>query len=136
MIYDCCMDKTDAEIDAALRRWIDYSESVGVSAVFDAGIPGFNEFHERIYGCLRELDRQGRLPIYIDGCFVISSACEVEDGLAELKRMREEYDTDHLKVHTLKLFMVGTLKLHTGAMVTPYADTGGPSWPVRAFPFP
>ena len=34
------------------------------------------------------------------------------------------YDTDHLKVHTLKLFMDGTLKLHTGAMVTPYADTG------------
>jgi predicted amidohydrolase YtcJ len=29
-----------------------------------------------------------------------------------------------MKVHTLKLFMDGTLKLHSGAMVTPYADTG------------
>ncbi len=34
---------TDEQIDAALKRWIDYSVSDGVSAVFDSGIPGFNE---------------------------------------------------------------------------------------------
>ena len=124
IILDSAMDKPDSAIDAALQRWIDFSVGVGVTGVFDAGIPGFPEFHERVYKRLRALDQQGKLPIYVDGCFVISSAREVEEGLKELKRFQREYNTEHMKVHTLKLFMDGTLKLHSGAMVTPYADTG------------
>ena len=95
----------------------------GVNGVFDAGIPGFNAFNERVYQHLREMDRQGKLPVYVDGCYVISSAREVEEGLKELRRMNREYNTEHLKVHTLKIFVDGTLKLHTAAMVDPYADT-------------
>ena len=124
IILDSALELSDDEIDAALQRWIDYSVSAGVSCVFDSGIPGFNEFHERVYGRLRELDRQGRLPVYVDGCYVVASRREVEEGLAALRRMRREYDTDHLKVHTMKIFMDGTQKIHTAAMVTPYADTG------------
>ena len=124
VILDGAMDKPDSAIDAALQRWIDFSVGVGVTGVFDAGIPGFPEFHERIYARLRALDQQGKLPIYVDGCYVISSAREVEEGLRELKRFQREYNTEHMKVHTLKLFMDGTLKLHSGAMVTPYVETG------------
>ncbi len=124
IILDSAMDKSDSQIDAALQRWIDYSVSVGVTGVFDAGIPGFPEFHERVYSRLRELDRQGKLPIYVDGCYVISAAWEAEEGIRELKRLQKEYNTEHMRIHTLKLFMDGTLKLHSGAMVTPYADNG------------
>ena len=124
IILDGAMDKPDSAIDAALQRWIDFSVGVGVTGVFDAGIPGFPEFHERIYARLRALDLQGKLPIYVDGCYVISAAWEAEKGIRELKRLRREYNTPHLKVHTLKLFMDGTLKLHSGAMVTPYVETG------------
>ena len=123
VILDCAMEKTDEEIDAAIQRWIDFSVSAGVSSVFDAGIPGFNALHERVYKRLRALDMQGKLPVYVDGCFVISSPVEEEEGLKELRRFRREYNTEHLKVHTLKIFMDGTLKLHSGAMVTPYVDT-------------
>ena len=124
IILDSAMDMTDEQIDAALKRWIDFSVDVGVSGVFDSGTPGLPEFHERVYARLRELDKQGKLPIYVDGCYVIASAREVKEGMEELKRLRREYNTEHLKVHTMKLFMDGTLKLHSGAMVTPYADTG------------
>jgi len=124
IILDGAMDKPDSMIDAALQRWIDYSVNAGVTGVFDAGIPGFPKFHERVYSRLRELDRQGKLPIYVDGCYVISAAWEAEEGIKELKRLQKEYNTEHMKIHTLKLFMDGTLKLHSGAMVTPYADTG------------
>ena len=41
-----------------------------------------------------------------------------------MKRFRDEFDTEHMKVHTLKIFMDGTLKIETAAMVTPYVDTG------------
>ena len=122
IMLDGSMELSDAQVDAALQRWIYFSVEHGVNAVFDAGIPGFNAFNERIYQHLREMDRQGKLPVYVDGCYVISSAREVEEGLKELKRMNREYNTEHLKVHTLKIFIDGTLKLHTAAMVEPYAD--------------
>ena len=122
IILDSAMELSDEQIDAALKRWIDFSVSTGVVGVFDAGIPGFNEFNERVYGRLCELDRQGRLPVYVDGCYVISAAWEAEEGLKELKRLQREYNTEHLKVHTLKIFIDGTLKIHTAAMVEPYDD--------------
>ena len=124
IILDRAMNKPDSEIDAAIQRWINFCLSVGVTGVFDAGIPGYPEFHEHVYSRLLSMDLEGKLPVYVDGCYVISAAWEAEKGIRELKRMQKEYNTEHLKVHTLKLFMDGTLKLHSGAMVTPYADTG------------
>ena len=124
IIIDSAMDLTDEQMDAALQRWFDFSIDVGVSCVFDAGIPGYPEFHEKVYRRLRDLDLQGKLPVYIDGCYVIAAHWEAEEGLRELKRFQREYNTEHLKIHTMKVFMDGTPLIHTAAQVTPYADTG------------
>ena len=43
----CGMDLTDEQVDAALQRWIDFCVEYGVSAVFDAGLPGDWKFHEK-----------------------------------------------------------------------------------------
>ena len=123
IILDSSMHLSDEQIDAALQRWIDFSLNVGVDAVFDAGIPGYAAFHERVYQRLRALDLEGKLPIYVDGCYVIAAPWQAKEGLEELKRFRREYDTEHLKVHTMKIFMDGTNKIHTAAMLEPYADT-------------
>ena len=86
-----------------------------MSGVFDAGIPECNPLHKRIYARLRELDRQGRLPVYIDGCYVVTAPAQVPEALEELRRLRRECDTEHLRVHTLKIFNDGTLKIETAA---------------------
>ena len=80
IILDSSMELTDEQIDAALQRWIDFSVDVGVCCVFDSGIPGYPQFHERVYKRLRDLDMQGKLPIYIDGCYVIAAHWEAEEG--------------------------------------------------------
>ena len=69
IILDSALSLSDEQIDAALKRWIDFSVKAGVTAVFDSGIPAFPELHERVYERLRELDRQGELPVYVDGCY-------------------------------------------------------------------
>ena len=38
---------------------------------------------------MRELDKQGKLPVYVDGCFVIDAAWQVKEGLEELKRLKQ-----------------------------------------------
>ncbi len=115
---------TDEQIDAALKRWIDFSENAGVVGVFDAGIPECNDFHERVYKRLKKMDEKGELPVYIDGCYVITQPRQVPEAIENLKRFKSEYNTKHLKVHTLKIFNDGTLKIGTAALVTPYEDTG------------
>ena len=122
IILDSGMELTDEQVDAALKRWIAASIEYGVCAVFDAGLPGDAKFHEKVYKRLLELDKQGELPIYVDGCLVVNAERDAKEGLEEVKRFRREYNTDHLKVHTMKIFMDGTQKIHTAAMVTPYVD--------------
>ena len=122
IIFDSAMSLTDEQVDAAINRWIEFSVNFGVSGVFDAGTPGDPVFHEKVYKRLRELDAQGKLPVYVDGCYVVTSFREADKGLKELKRFRDEYNTEHLRVHTMKIFQDGTQKIHTAAMVTPYVD--------------
>ena len=124
IVLDSSMELSNEQVDAALQRWIDFSVEYGVCAVFDAGLPGDAKFHEKVYKRLAELDRQGKLPVYIDGSLVINAERDAGEGLEEVKRYHREYDTEHLKVHTMKIFMDGTQKIHTAAMVTPYADIG------------
>ena len=115
---------TDEQIETAVARWIDFSVKKGVTCVFDAGFPEHNDIHERIYAHLRELDRQGKLPVYVDGSYVLTNRSKRREAIEETKRLNREFNTEHLKVHTLKIFMDGTLKIETAAQVTPYFDTG------------
>ncbi len=115
---------TDEMIGKAVSYWIDFCEKHGVSAVFDAGFPSHNDIHEMIYTYMRELDKQGKLPVYVDGCYMLTDPRKVDEALEETKRFNREFDTEHLKVHTFKVLMDGTLKIETAAMITPYEDTG------------
>ena len=124
MLFDSVNDLTDEQISTAVLRWLDSSINYGVNCVFDAGFPEQNGMNERIYKYLRELDKQGKLPVYVDGCYVLTQPRKMREALEGVKRFREEFNTEHMKVHTLKIFMDGTLKIETAAMVTPYVDTG------------
>ena len=123
ILFDSAMDYTDEQIDAALQRWIDFSVSHGITGCFDAGNPAIHDFEERVYDHLKAFDEQGKLPIHVEGCYVVAAKWEVEQGLKELKRYREKYNTENMKINTMKIFMDGTQTIHTAAMVTPYEGT-------------
>ena len=122
MLFDD-LNVTDEQIDAELMRWIEYSVNAGVTVVFDAGFPEGEELHERIYDRLYLLDKQGKLPVYIDGCIALTNPKKMMDVVEGVKRFRQKYDSEHLNVHTFKVFMDGTLRIETAAQVTPYIDT-------------
>ena len=92
---------TDDQIAAAVSRWIDFCKEYGVSSVFDAGFPEHNDVHERIYAHLRDLDRQGKLPVYVDGCYVLTNRAKMKEAIEETKRFNREFDTEHLKIHNI-----------------------------------
>ncbi|MBQ6746498.1 MAG: amidohydrolase family protein [Bacteroidaceae bacterium] len=124
ILFDGVNDLTDEQIVTSISRWIEFSKNAGVSAVFDAGFPEHNPIHERMYEILCKLDKEGKLPIYIDGCYVLTRPSKMHEAIEEVKRFSRKFNSEHLKVHTLKIFMDGTLKIETAAQVTPYVDTG------------
>ena len=63
----------DEKIEGPLSRLIDYCVKTGVSGLFDAGFPEHEKIHERIYQQLRKMDQEGRLPVYIDGCYMLTN---------------------------------------------------------------
>ena len=124
ILFDGVNDLTEDQIRASLERWVEYAKKVGVSAVFDAGFPEHNPVHERMYDILCKMDKEGKLSTYIDGCYVLTRPSKMHEAIEEVKRFSRKFNSEHLKVHTLKIFMDGTLKIETAAMVTPYVDTG------------
>ena len=122
MLFDD-LEVTDEQIDSELLRWIDYSVKMGVTSVFDAGFPEGEELHERIYERLYELDKQGKLPVYIDGSIALTNPKKMKEVVENVKRFRQKFDSEHLNVHTFKVFMDGTLRIETACQVTPYIDT-------------
>ena len=122
MLFDD-LEVTDEQIDAELMRWIDYSVKAGVTVVFDAGFPEGETLHERIYERLYELDKQGKLPVYIDGSIALTNPQKTKEVVEDVKRFSQKFDSEHLNVHTFKVFMDGTLRIETAAQVTPYVDT-------------
>ena len=114
---------TDEQMEAALTRWIDFCIENGETGAFDAGFPEHNEWQERFYTCLRNMDKQGKLPVYVDGSYFLTNRAKVQEAIDETKRWERKFDTEHMKVHTLKIFMDGTMKIHTAAMIKPYEGT-------------
>ena len=47
----------------------------------------------------------------------------MKEVVEAVKRFRQKFDSEHLNVHTFKVFMDGTLRIETAAQVTPYIDT-------------
>ena len=114
---------TDEQIHESLLPWIEFCKNYGVSAVFEAGTPGGPEFHEHVYDVLKKMDEDGELPIVIDCSYSICTR-DARNGLMDvLKRYREKYNTEHMRFNTLKIMLDGTLRIHTGSVLTPYPGT-------------
>lgn len=115
---------TDEQIRESVLKCIENAKNQGVCAYFEAGTPGAPEFHERVYKVMRDMDRKGELPVYIEGSYSICDRESIKTAVETMKHYREEFSTGNLRVNTLKIMMDGTVTIHTAALVTPYADTG------------
>lgn len=119
VIMEKACNLSDAEIEAQLQLWIDYCKKAGVTAVYEAGTPGSDTFTERVYGILCRMDKEGKLPIHIEGSYMAFLPDMIDGAIDNLIRMNKEFNSEHVKVRTLKIFLDGTLNIETAAMVEP-----------------
>lgn len=98
---------------------LDYLSANGVTTIFDAGnmtIP------DKVYPLISKLDREGKLKIRIEGCHHLILPYQIDDAVAELKRLRRTYSGKNLKFNTMKIHFDGLHTNNTGALMEPYTN--------------
>ena len=115
-------DIPDEQIEVSLKRYAEFCKKMGICAVFEAGTPGGEKYHERVYKLIQKLDRQGEWPVYVDGSYAICSHVDFERCLETLRHYRDTFHEGNMRSNTLKIYLDGTLSIHTASLLTPYAD--------------
>ena len=80
----------------------------------------------------REMEREGRLTLKIDGSHCLLATDELEEKIKEAEKLREEHGGEFLRLNTIKIFADGVVDLRTAFLLEPYTDApvnlGEPGW--------
>ncbi|MDR2162919.1 MAG: amidohydrolase family protein [Clostridiales Family XIII bacterium] len=69
---------------------------------------------------MAELERQGRLYCYYDGCVRFWTLEDLPAKIAYLRELSAKYTSRHLKLNTMKLFLDGTNESGNSALLSPH----------------
>lgn len=96
---------------------MDFFTSNGITALFDAVI----ESEEQLK-VLKALDDQGALKLYYDAAVRFWSLQDLPEKISELRHYQKTYQTKHIKIQTMKLFLDGTNEAGNGALLEPHVN--------------
>lgn len=114
-------DVSKKEMVKGVLRIMNYLAEHGVTTIYDAG----NYFKEDwTYSIFHEMDKQGRLPLRIEGTHVICHPDMVDGAVEEFKKLKAKYETENIRFKTMKMMLDGTQRIHTACVTEPYCDTG------------
>ncbi|MEP5566956.1 MAG: amidohydrolase [Halioglobus sp.] len=114
-------DMGEAE-ELILFDYINYLSSRGVTSLLDAGNFGLDE---KVYSAVKKLDEKGALPLRYHGAYTVFLPDQAENAVKELQRLATAYNSENLKVDTLKIFFDGVVETRTAHMLQDYEDTPG-----------
>ena len=102
----------------------DYS-AMGITTVFDAGVPGGDTILRNALKALAGMERAGQLPLrYRASVYLNDPKRDAADVVQSVMHMRRDFASDLIDVHTVKIPNDGTIEGETAAVLTPYAGGG------------
>ncbi|MGI9234925.1 MAG: amidohydrolase [Woeseiaceae bacterium] len=107
-------------MEDALLEYLEYYRSVGVTTVLDAGNFGLDR---DIYAVISRLDKEGRLPVRYHGAYTLFVPSDLDGAVETLEELGEEFNSENVRIDTLKLFFDGILETRTAAVSDEYLDT-------------
>lgn len=108
--------------EGILFDYINYLSSRGVTSLLDAGNFGLDE---EVYSAVKKLDEKGALPMRYHGAYTVFLPGQEENAVEELQRLAAAYNSQNLKIDTLKVFFDGVVETRTAHMLQDYSDTPG-----------
>ena len=116
---------TKEDFKIALGTMLPKLSAMGVTSLFDAGVPGGEAMLRNALAALAELEQEQRLPVrYRASVYVDNPKTKAEDAVRTVRAMRESFASDLVDVHTVKIANDGTIEGKTAATLAPYASGG------------
>lgn len=95
--------------------------SVGITSLFDAGIPIVSE---AAFQALIDMDKEGTLPLrYFASHFIVGQK-DAPKAKNEFARLKQSYKSDRFEVYAIKISNDGTIEAATAALSKPYKHIG------------
>ena len=115
---------SEEDFRAAFSAMLPSYSAMGVTTVFDAGIPGGDALLRNALKALMALEQDGQLPVRLRASSYLNSPDEAGDMAERLTAIRQDFASDLVDLHTVKIPNDGTIEGETAAVIKPYA-TGG-----------
>ena len=93
---------------------VDYYHSVGVAGVGDAIIGS-----EENLKLLSDMDKEGKLNTYFN-CMTYGEYGTIDETIAQMKKWKKKYETENVKIDTMKYFFDGTNEIGTSSVIEPF----------------
>ena len=115
---------SDTLTEEQWQNLIDYYHSVGVTGICDAGNPSLPT--EKNLELLSQMDKEGKVNVYYN-YMVRGTKDQVDDVIKKITELKK-FETDNIKVDTMKYFLDGTNEIGTSSVVEPFeeAEAGRP----------
>lgn len=108
------------QMETAILHYQEKLLDLGITAVQTLMFLGGNG--DREWKVLRQLDLEGRLKLKINLALTVQPYEDLAQTELRFARLKE-YETEHLRVHTVKIYMDGVLENGTACLIQPYEGT-------------
>ena len=109
-------------VEQTLLEILEYYRSVGVTTVLDTGNFGLDR---EVYAAVSRLDKNGQLPVRYHGAYTLFLPDDLADAVETLKQLGKDFNSENVRIDTLKIFFDGVLETRTAALSQDYLDTPG-----------
>lgn len=110
--------------------------AMGITTVFDAGIPGGETMERNALRALSAMEREGRLSLrFRASSYLNSPNAKGADKARAVLKMRRDFASDLIDIHTIKIPNDGTIEGETAATLKPYAAGGSGAVLMSGEPF-
>ena len=126
---------SEEDFRAAFSAMLPSYSAMGITTVFDAGIPGGDALLRNALKALSAMERDGDLPVRLRTSSYLNSPAEAGDMAERLTAIRRDFASDLIDLHTVKIPNDGTIEGETAAVIKPYAAGGGGAVLLSGEPF-
>ncbi len=101
-----------------VNEWLPRFSAAGITTVFDYGVQGVS--NEEAFDWLQQREKEGALPIRLQGSFYWNDP--KSDPIPPLLELKQKYNSELVKVDTLKINLDGGDEKWSALLTAPYAD--------------
>ena len=126
---------SEEDFRAAFSAILPGFSAMGITTVFDAGIPGGDALLRNALKALTAMQRDGQLPVRLRASSYLNSPAEAGGVAERLTAIRRDFASDLIDLHTVKIPNDGTIEGETAAVIKPYAAGGSGAVLLSGEPF-